>query len=54
MKFKQLLPLCALIGQATAGPRAALSEPGPNTPAATALEAAPVLAAPACVYRRNR
>jgi hypothetical protein len=57
MNLKQLLPVCALVGQvglalvsrqAAAGPRAALGEPGPNTPAATALEAAPVLAAPAC------
>ena len=52
MNLKQLLPVCALVGQvglalvsgqAAAGPRAALGEPGPNTPAATALEAAPVL-----------
>ncbi len=48
MNLKQLLPLCALVGQATAGQPAGPVEPGPNTPAATALEAAPVLAAPAC------
>lgn len=47
--------LCCLLlaqfgaaGAAVAGDAARMGEPGPNTPAATALEAAPVLTAPAC------
>jgi hypothetical protein len=35
-------------GAATAGQATVPGEPGPNTPAATGLEAAPVLVAPAC------
>ena len=58
--FKQCMLAFALAGtigvagQATAGDAATASqatvpgEPGPNTPAATGLEAAPVLTAPAC------
>jgi hypothetical protein len=38
---------------ATAGQAALPGEPGPNTPAATALEAAPVLVAPACDTRQH-
>lgn len=54
MYIKQCVFAFALVassvaaGLATAGQATAPAEPGANTPAATALEAAPVLVAPAC------